>query len=89
VTAASAATDVYFSVGVPAPIYVPPQAVYSRASPAYTYSPPEVVYDQQPVYVAPSYGYGYGWEQRRAWREAQWRRHREWEHRREHHRDED
>jgi hypothetical protein len=53
VTAASAATDVYFSVGVPAPIYVPPQAVYSRASPAYTYSPPEVVYEQQPVYVAP------------------------------------
>jgi len=86
VNAANAATDVYFSVGVPGAVYAPPQVVYSPA-PAYPYSPPEVVYEQRPVYVAPNYGYG--WEQRRAWREAQWRRHREWEQRREwreHHR---
>ena len=89
VNAASAATDIYFSVGVPAAIYGPPQAVYLPGPPAYSYSPPEVVYEPQPVYVVPRYGDEYRWEQRRAWREAQWRRHREWEQRREwreHHR---
>jgi hypothetical protein len=76
VKAANAGTDVYFSLGVPAPVYAPPAVVYEQS---------------QPVYVAPPYGYryGYSWQQRRAWREAQWRRHREWEARREwreHHR---
>ena len=86
--AANAGTDVYFSVGVPAPIYAPPPVVY--ASPPVAYVSPRIVYEQpQPVYVTPSYGYGYTWEQRRAWREAQWRRQRESEARREwreHHR---
>lgn len=88
VKTANAGTDVYFSVGVPAPVYGPPPVVYT--APPVAYAPPQVVYEQsQPVYVTPSYGYGYNWEQRRAWREAQWRRHREWEQRREwreHHR---
>ena len=87
VKAADAATHVYFSVGVPAPVYAE-QPVYSP--PPVAYGPPQVVYDQpQPVYVVPSYRYGYNWERRRAWREAEWRRHREWEARREwreHHR---
>jgi hypothetical protein len=63
--AAQARTNVYFSVDVPAPVYVAPQPVYVAPRPAYV-TPPEVVY--QPVYS----GRG-DWR----WREAQWRR-EEW-----------
>ena len=71
--AAHAASDVYFTLGVPPPVYAPPPVVYV--------SPPVVEYAQPRVYGAPVYYYG--WQQRRAWREEQWRRHREWERRRE------
>lgn len=82
VKTANAGTDVYFSLGVPASVYARPPVVYT--APPLAYAPPPVVYEQsQPVYVTPAYGYDYSWQQRRAWREAQWRRHREWEARRE------
>jgi len=86
---ANAGTDVYFSLGIPAPVYAQPPVVYT--APPVVYAPPAVVYEQpQPVYVTPAYGDS--WEQQRAWREADWRRQREWERRREwreHHRGHD
>jgi hypothetical protein len=77
--AAHARTDVYFSVGVPAPVYYDPQPVYV--------APPAVYAQPAEVYVRPGYG---DWRWRREemrreemrreewrrehWREAQWRR---------------
>jgi hypothetical protein len=97
--AAQARTDVYFSLGVPAPVYAAPQPVYVAPQPVYV--------DPQPVYVAPQGAYVgphtvYGpsvpvyvdagrrdwhWRQeqlrREEWRREQWRR-EEWRRHRHH-----
>jgi hypothetical protein len=63
-SAAHARTDVYFSVGVPAPVYVAPQPVYVQPEPVYV--------QPQPVYVQPQPVYhGYRWRERHgAWGDA-------------------
>ncbi len=71
--AAHARTDVYFSLGVPAPAYVTPEPVYV--------SPPQVYTEPAQVYVNPGYD---DWRWRREqWRRAEWRRehwrHEQWE----------
>jgi hypothetical protein len=71
--AAQARTDVYLSLGVPAPayvqpapVYVQPQTVYVQPQPVYAqpqpvYVQPRSVYVQPaPVYVQPQAVYGYG-----------------------------
>ncbi len=51
-SAAHARTDVYFSIGVPAPVYVQPAPVYVQPQPVYVQ--PQPVYVQpRPVYVEP------------------------------------
>jgi len=80
--AAQAHTDVFFSVGLPAPsIYVEPRPVYVQPQPVYV--------QPRPIYVQPpAYGYERPWrpvyeaqfERERAWRHAEWQR-REWERR--------
>lgn len=92
--AAQARTDVSLSIGFPgpvyaqpAPVYVPaPQPVYVQPQPVYV-QPQPVYVRPAPVYVAPPVVYaapvyaapgGYGWREREYWR------HRQWEHR--HHR---
>ncbi|NPC58697.1 hypothetical protein [Caenimonas soli] len=67
-SAAHARSDVYFSIGVPAPVYVEPAPVYVQPRPVYVQ--PQPVYVQpRPVYVQPQpvytpapvyYGQGYG-----------------------------
>jgi len=59
--AAHARTDVIFSVGIPAPLYVEPAPVYVQPRPVYV--------EPAPVYSEPRYGY-----EQRAWRHEQWRR---------------
>ena len=54
VSAAHARTDVYLSLGVPAPVYVQSQPVYVQTQPGYVYSQPGYVYQR------PGYGYGHG-----------------------------
>ena len=67
-SAAHARTDVYFSVGVPAPVYVEPAPVYVQPRPVYV-QPAPVYVQPRPVYVQPQpvytpapvyYGQGYG-----------------------------
>ena len=96
-SAAHARSDVYFSVGVqsppvymqPAPVYVQPAPVYMQPAPVYVqprpvYMQPQPVYVQpRPVFVQPQ-PYGYGYEDGRGWRRAEWER-RHW---RKHHRGE-
>jgi hypothetical protein len=93
-SAAYARSDVYFSIGVQAPgVYYEPAPVYVQPQPVYVQ--PRPVYVQPPVYSVPAEVYvnpgrpvyGYSYEDRRAWRQAEWRRrywrqHHEWE---EHH----
>lgn len=69
-SAAHAQTDVVFSVGVPASIYVPPPQVYMAPPPVYEQPAPE--FFPQPVYVQPSVTYyGYDrWHDRRRYDEA-------------------
>jgi hypothetical protein len=67
--AAHARTDVYFSVGVPAPVYDDPQPVYV--------APPTVYSHPAEVYVRPGYG-DWRWRRemmrREEWRREHWRR---------------
>lgn len=51
-SAAHARTDVYFSIGVPAPVYVQPAPVYVEPAPVYV-QPAPVYVQPRPVYVAP------------------------------------
>ena len=71
-SAAHARSDVYFSIGVPAPVYVQPAPVYVQPRPVYVqpqpvYVQPRPVYvEPQPVYVpAPTYHDQYRYEERR------------------------
>jgi hypothetical protein len=74
---AQARTEVYFNVGVPAPVYVEPAPVYVQPQPVYVHP--------QPVYVAPTEvyvrrgppAYEYRYMDERARRHAEWR-HRQW-----------
>lgn len=74
--AAHARTDVFFTVGVPAPVYQPrvyeaPVRIYERDQPVYV--APEPVYVAQPqVYVRP--GYDDSQWRREEWRRQEWRR---------------
>ena len=90
---AQARTNVYFSVGVPAPVYAPSQPVYVVPQP--TYVVPEQTYVAPPTVYAPVYSGYDNWQWRQAeWRRAEWRReqwrreewrrhqHHEWEGRR-------
>ena len=94
-SAAHARSDVYFSIGVqgppiylqPAPVYVQPAPIYVQPAPVYV-QPAPVYAQPQPIYVQPrpvvvQQPYGYGYENGRDWRRAQWER-RQWRH---HHRD--
>ena len=68
-SAAHARTDVYFSIGVPAPVYVEPAPVYVQPRPVYV-EPRPVYVAPQPVYVqpGPAYherGHGYRYGERR------------------------
>ena len=83
-SSAHAHTDVFFSVGVPAPVYVEPAPVYVQPQPVYVQ--PQPVYVQpRPVYGAPAEvyvrrgppAYDYGYMDERARRHAEWR-HRQW-----------
>lgn len=98
---AQARSDVYFSIGVPgapgvyaepAPVYLEPAPVYVQPRPVYVQ--PRPVYVQPPLYAGPAevyvnpgpQFYGPSYEDRRAWRQAEWRRrywrhHHEWEQR--------
>jgi hypothetical protein len=64
--AAHARTDVFVSLGTPAPVYVQQQPVYVQQQPVYVqpqpvYVQPRPVYVQpQPVYAQPQVVYGYG-----------------------------
>ena len=67
-SAAHARSDVFFSIGIdapvryvqPAPVYVQPQPVYVQPQPVYVQ--PQPVYVQpQPVYYQGGYGYGHGY----------------------------
>lgn len=80
-TAAQARSDVYFSIGIDAPVrYVEPAPVYVQPQPVYVQ--PQPVYVQpQPVYVQPAprvvyqesgYGYGYGYGHRHHHRNGRW-----------------
>ena len=65
-SAAHARSDVFFSLGVQAPVYVEPAPVYVQPQPVYA---PAYV-ESQPVYVAPQIEYRYGDDWRRhGWRE--------------------
>ena len=79
--AAHAHTDVYFSLGVPAPVYAAPEPVYVQPQPVYV--------APGPVYVRPGYD-NWRWRQdewrREEWRREQWRR-EQWRHHRHHDRD--
>ena len=78
--AAQARTDVFFSVGIPAPVYVEPAPVYVPPAPVYV--PPRTVYvDPAPVYVTPGYVYDRDWR-REQWRREEWRRWHRWHERR-------
>ena len=59
-SAAHARSDVFFSVGIPAPVYVQPQPVYVQPQPVYV--------QPRTVYVQPQ-GYYYGGyrEEHRGW----------------------
>jgi hypothetical protein len=74
-TTAQAHTDVFFSLGVPAPAYVAPAPVYVQPEPVYVQPQPVYVQPER-VYVAPSgvtyYGYD-RWGGRRHWRHEGWR----------------
>jgi hypothetical protein len=82
-SAAHARTDVFFNVGVPAPVYVEPAPVYMQPQPVYVQ--PQPVYSPRPVYVAPTEvyvrrgppAYEYRYMDERARRHAEWR-HRQW-----------
>lgn len=79
--AAQAHTDVRFSIGIPAPVYVEPPPVYVQPRPMYVqpdplYLQPGPVYAPAPVYVEPRYVY------EREWRREQWRRWHRWHERR-------
>jgi len=85
--AAQARTDVYFSLGVPAPVYSAPEPVY--VVPQQGYVAPRTVYaPTYPAYVDEGRR-DWRWRQdewrREEWRREQWRR-EEW--RRHHHHDE-
>jgi hypothetical protein len=81
-SAAHARTDVYLSLGVPAPVYVEPQPVYVQPQPVYVQ--PQPVYVQpQSFYVQPSgyyvqpqtvyyggYGHRHGHHRRGPWGDA-------------------
>lgn len=71
-TAAHARTDVYLSIGVPAPVYVQPAPVYVQPRPVYVqpqtyYVQPATTYYGHPGYGHPGHGYGHrhGWQSRR------------------------
>jgi hypothetical protein len=75
--AAHARTDVFFSLGVPAPAYVVPDSSYAR--------PPVVYAAPGQVYVNPGYDWRWRREQlrraelrREEWRREHWR-HDQWE----------
>jgi hypothetical protein len=88
-SAAQARSNVYFSLGVQAPVYAEPAPVYVQPAPVYVqpqaiYEEPAPVYVPAPAYSAPPVGVymrrdPYAYEAHRA---AEWR-HRYW---REHHR---
>ena len=75
-SAAQARSDVYFSIGVPAPVYAAPAPVYVQPQPVYV-EPQPVYVEPQPVYVqpgavyaAPRYYDGYRWHHRHGgWRD--------------------
>jgi hypothetical protein len=68
-SAAHARTDVHFSIGVPAPVYVQPAPVYVQPAPVYVqprpvYVQPQPVYTPAPVYYGNGYGHRYYGERR-------------------------
>ena len=81
-SAAHAATNVQFSIGLP--VYAQPAPVYAEPAPVYVQ--PQAVYGE-PVYAAPAqvyvrrgppasdYAYEREREHERAWRHEEWRRH--------------
>ena len=76
--AASAHSNVGFSVSIGAPVYAPPPVVYAPPPVYYTppvyYAPPRVYYGPPAVYYGPAYYYGpprhwhgRGWGHRGRW----------------------
>ena len=78
-SAANAASNVYFSVGVQgAPAYVEATPVYVQPRPVYV--EPRRVYLDPPVYARPCPPrYASSYEAERAWERAEWHR-RHWRH---------